>query len=118
MKSVAFDVSQVTLLQRELIPIEIPDEFRAQYRNGMLTNIRHFGVALDNDEAQRMLAKDWRVFGDDRGPFLVVRLKDDQHYPWGLDAGTPVDVVFRPVPWVLRDKSGIICWFEKEVFEL
>ena len=103
----------VALLQREIFRLsDIPRPEWAQ-------TIRHFGVALDNDEAQEMLAKDWRVFGDERGPYLVIRLKAEQNYPWGLDAGTPVDIMFRPVPWKLRDdRQGIICWFEKEVFAL
>lgn len=118
MESTAFDVSKVTLKERELIPIVIPEEFRAQYKIGTLTNIRHFGVALDNDEAQAMYNKGWRVFGDEDGPYLVVRLKDYQAKPWGLYAQTPVDVTFRPVPWKLHDKWGIICWFEEERFVL
>lgn len=73
--------------------------------------IRHFGVSLTTSEAQNFIAKDYRVFGDEDGPFLVIRLKAGQNWPFVMDK-EDVDVRFSPIPWEVAGHSGVICWME------
>ena len=94
----------ITLEERELI--DLPQQ------PGRI--IRHVGVRLDNDEAQEFISRDYRVFGDQSGPYLVVRLSSGQEYPI-VSPIAPVDVTFRPIRWEVKavDLSGIICWLEE-----
>jgi hypothetical protein len=77
-------------------------------------SIRHFGVALTVDEAQEFIAREYRVFGDEYGPFLVIRLKASQAL-WAqlFFDGATVTVEFAPLMWRLHNETGIICWLEK-----
>lgn len=76
--------------------------------------IRHFGVALDNEEAQDFVDQGLRVFGDDKGPYLVVRLKATMPWPivWNRDR---VDVVVNPQSWIFHEHQGVICWLESVI---
>jgi hypothetical protein len=78
------------------------------------TSYRHFGVALDNDEAQVYLKEGLRVFCDEGGPYLVVRLRADQHWPYVFHRNS-VDVTVEPRRWTFRDESGVICWMKNIV---
>lgn len=72
--------------------------------------IRHIGVALDHDEAQAFIAKGFQVFGDEEGPYLVIRVRGGQVFVADCHHAT---VTFEAIRWHLRDeRSGIICWLE------
>lgn len=73
--------------------------------------VRSFGVSLDNVEAQVYINCGLRVFCDEGGPYLVVRLRNNQNYPFIWNR-KDVDVVVEPLTWRLRDETGIICWLE------
>lgn len=97
----------VELKDRELIDLPaMPDRIFA--------SVRHFGVSLDNIEAQHFIRKGFRVFGDRKGPYLVVRIPAGR--PWSLAIDEKgVDITFRPVRWTLRQETGIICWLAQNV---
>jgi hypothetical protein len=91
----------IELKNRQLV--ELP-QIPVQY-----ASIRHIAVALDNDEAQKFIDLDYRVFGDDQGPYLVVRIPDT--YPAIIVMNlNDVDVKIRPKRWFMKDESGVICW--------
>lgn len=99
------DLSQqeevVVLKGRELIYIE-PHQHSF--------SARHIGVSLSNEEAQEYVKRDWRVFGDADGPYLVLRVDRPE-----LNLRTVVyyaqgDVKFCPVRWRLGEESGVICY--------
>lgn len=72
------------------------------------------GVALTNEEAQEFIAKEYRVRGDDKGPFLIVKLRKDRHYGLVWDSSS-ADVTVTPRRWYIIDRpdTGIICWAER-----
>lgn len=72
--------------------------------------IRGFGVSLDNEEAQDLIAKGYRVFCDEGGPYLVVRLRSGRKFPIFLDP-KHVDIKIAPTPWLYHNLTGVICWF-------
>lgn len=95
---------EVELKDREII--EILPHTNGNHRG---SSLRSFGVALDNDEAQVFLEKDWCVFCDEEGPYLVVRAPSGQPLP----SPSRADVTFHPIPWVLNnDWRGVICWMK------
>lgn len=97
------DITTIKLEGREIIEIQ-PHE-------RMAPSVRHFGVALGNDEAQDFLSRDWRVFCDEHGPYLVVRLGALDRWPLTVFDKKSVNVEFAPVPWYLNNhESGVICW--------
>lgn len=95
-------VEVIELKNRELIPLKPLPGFI----------IRHFGVALDHDEAQNFIARGYRVFGDENGPYLVIRVPARMRTPAHMDS-FKYDVSFKPIPWELRDERGVICWLTK-----
>jgi hypothetical protein len=95
----------IELKGRQLIDLpEPPPEFSN-------SSIRHFGVALDHDEAQEFITQDLRVFGDEAGPYLVVRLRAEQYWPLVIGKER-FDVTVEPRRWRLRDDTGVICWLK------
>lgn len=76
-----------------------------------LRPIRHFGISLDADEAQEFIGRGYRVFGDEFGPYLVIRLQAAQAWPFVIDR-QKVKVEFEPREWHLTSsgETGIICW--------
>lgn len=74
--------------------------------------IRHFGVSLDNIEAQAYIKMGLRVFCDEGGPYLVVRLRNTQNWPFIWNRKS-VDVVIKPLTWWVGSESGITCWLER-----
>lgn len=91
--------------------VDVPPTLHPLHRFGM---VRYLGVALDNEEAEMYLDMGFRVFGDDQGPFLVVRIPDSvQGMPCFLNPNN-VDITFLPKRWSLREgsQSGIICWLK------
>lgn len=97
----------ITLEHREII--DLPD---VEYPPFL--GIRHFGVALDNDEAQKFIEKNYRVFCDDGGPFLVIRLRATQRFPIVVRKHD-AEIEFSPVPWEIAGRSGIICWLNRAI---
>lgn len=75
--------------------------------------VRHFAVALDNEEALEFAKLGYRVVGDEEGPLLIIRLEARQ--PWPIVADLEhADVKFQPIEWQISNvnQSGIICWLE------
>ena len=79
--------------------------------------VRHLAVALDNDEAQEFIDKEFRVFGDSQGPFLVIRIPAKMKGMPSFIDPTNVDVAFLPQRWSLREgsKSEVICWLVSHI---
>lgn len=73
--------------------------------------VQHVGIALTNEEAQEFIAKNYRVFGDEEGPYLVTRFRRDRDYSL-IYLDWKVDVVVRPIEWRFENQTGIICWLE------
>ena len=77
--------------------------------NQVLT--RTFGISLTAAEAQDFIARGYRVFGDDEGPYLMIRIDSTRGWPFVSDKND-VDVTFRPIEWAVNGRSGVICWLE------
>lgn len=77
-------------------------------------DLKHFGVALDNEEAQELLNEECRVFGDERGPYLVVRVPAGVPMPFPIQDVEHVDVEVQPREWTIGNggngRHGVICY--------
>lgn len=74
--------------------------------------LRHFGVALDNEQAQQFIAEGLRVFCDEGGPYLVVRLPSDRPWPYVRNV-KDVHIKIQPRRWVIHNETGITCWLKE-----
>lgn len=94
-------IERITLVDRTLIEIKDPP----------WSAVQHVGVSITNEEAQEFILKGYRVFGDDLGPYLVLRLRSDHRYnTWFTNDRATVRI--RPIKWTMPHQSGIICWLE------
>lgn len=103
----SYEIESVELKGREIVDMGNSHPMR---RSGIV----HIAISISIEEAQEFIAKDWRVFGDSDGPYLVLRVPSGMTPTyWSRNS---VDVKFKPVPWRLWDThSGVICWLERIV---
>lgn len=100
----------LVLLDRQLVDLPKMNPVLQEWYDEM--SFKHLGVSLGNEEAQTYLALDCRVFGDQNGPYLVVRVPYAKRNLGLIDA-EHVDVTVMPRTWRLGEKHGIICWLKE-----
>lgn len=97
-------------MQYETIELNDREIFQIPDHPSFPSYVRHIGVSLDNEEAQKFIKESYRVFCDEGGPYLVLRVPRKFRGNLYVVDTKHTDIKFTPIPWSVSYMSGVVCW--------